>query len=531
MTTPRYFGVDFGTSWSKLAEAVYEGDGTMKPRALLLDENGSQDRFPSAVYVSEQGNWIVGEEALSQGSQRPQRLFVSFKPRLGGSERELDGKLIYTEDLARRVIGTLLDHHEVQDSQDPIIVICHPVGDEWRRLISKIVPDEFRHVHYLSEPEAVLYYAHHSKQVVFTEQIQTVLFIDFGGGTCDFLLLKVHAEKSSGVARPMIDFVGDARLDFAGQDIDRMIRDKFADTWRNDHPRWEHLWESLSAPEFDWRLMRYAREVKEKLAIEYGKGNRDKRFPVEISGLPKNTKLKTTMTAAELRELTFEEMIERFGTLLSHERPPAQGNSLWRKGVTPADVSMVILAGGSSKVPWLSEEILPELLPTLAIHKRIIHLRRPEMAVAFGAAMRAWDIDAKIDMIPRFLQEDLLLAISGGATISLAEYGTRVPLDTRGKGAHRYFRFPMTGDILTLQLLREGRTSMGTSRVVPYPPREVHFPGQIAKGTWMKIRTEIDRNGEVYIHLAPALALFAPRGADLAVEVLFDPLTLARELR
>lgn len=524
-TTPGpYIGIDFGTTQSAIAYARTNEDGS----SMSAISVPSTDRMPTAVYIDKNGEHFVGYEALKRGAKDPARLYTHFKRDLGKPARSLDGEVIQTDDLAGRVIQRLLEGPKAKGFSNFAPVICHPAGGDWERILTQIMHNLGVRAIPLSEPEAVLYWAHYetyrNKSYTLTEKPQVVLLIDFGGGTCDFLLMKVWTTQWRTITKPQWEFIDDDRLDFAGQDIDRIIRDMLADQWTRDHKNSRHLRDRLDQPGLDCQLMTEARSIKENLSLEYRNGKLTHNENIVIRGLPHNSVLRMGMTPADLRAMTSERIDQGFRHVLL-ERKEHPGPLLYRKGYRPENVALVLLAGGSNNLPWVKDLILPGIFPSLGRQKKIKILSEPEMAVAYGAALYAYDQDEKLPRLPRFLQENLRLEFADGTTTLLVSHGTAVPLNKDSQTAYHTFDFPKTGRSLLLKLVADSSHRSAESRPLYSEPKLVEFDEVITEGTKMALRTEIDRTGLVHLHIAPAVPAFSLRRHAFRT-VFFEPLKI-----
>jgi molecular chaperone DnaK len=496
-------GIDFGTSNSSVSMAAPEANGKEIPRTILLE---GKEISPTVVFIPQEGQPLIGEDALDYGRHFPDRLYMEFKRNLDTTHQYLytlnDGTSISANQLAGLVLQYLFDNAERNGGDSEQAVVCHPVGRAWQLIIEEIAKNLGKKVYTLSEPEAVLYYAH-TVANVFYEKPEIVLLIDFGGGTCDFLLMKVKTSIWNGYLRPIPEIIDEDRLDFGGKDIDQLLVDEFVNCWADKYPKNIHLLNKfVDDPKLVWDLKTQAKDVKELLSRNYSKGIQDSIF-IEMNNLPGNTKIKIELNPQKLHDLTTQLIRSSFFKLLIYEEKNSSHRPLLaRKGIKPDDISMIILAGGSSQLPWVKDEILPELFPSPAKRKEIILLNRPEMAVSYGAALFAYDLYTKDKpKLPRFLFEDLRIEIEGGDTHILAEKGTKLPMDKDSLKSFHIFRFPKTGR-LQIQLSAGEDNRAAKCRKLSYQPKDIEFEEMIPEGQLMQMRVHIDTKGEVRLYIS-----------------------------
>jgi molecular chaperone DnaK len=518
-------GIDFGTTSSAIATVVPDSDGRTVPRAVIWGDH--LPKIATAVYIREDGEYAIGDEALEAGANDPARLYTEFKRNLDLDHPYLrplpDGTPVSANVLARHVIEKLMHHPEEGISEITKVVLCHPVGDFWARIFTQILLDSNIDYELLSEPEAALYYAH-NKHHIFDERNETVLLIDFGGGTCDFILMKVQASLWRGLLRPKPEIIDEDRLDLGGKDLDQIVKEELIRRWEQSHPKIAHLSSRFDTSELSWHLTESAKQVKERLSKKHSEGKHNEALPIKILGLPGNSKLETEMTADTLRHLT-EDVIHRkfYGLLVEDDEKSGHRALLGRKDIKPDDVTMVILAGGSSRLPWIRENILPAIFPALAARKRIILLAKPEMSVAFGAALYAHDLNINRTRLPRFLQEDLSIELADGSVHQLLEHGTTLPVNRHSTKAFHVFRFPETGKILPIKLVAGRSHRASECRSLSFEPKQADFDETIEEGTRMKIQVAVSIKGEVQLYISPV----SPWAKGKKATLFFNPLHLS----
>lgn len=505
MTTTKIpIGIDFGTTYSTVAYVVTDSKGRLIPRSIPVEND--VEKIPTAVYYSDTGYPIVGNDALTLGSNTPERLYTEFKRNLDPDYPFLgtlsNGEDVSANDLAGYVLQVLLNSAAKADGNIQKPVICHPVGDRWAKLLVDVMRKLGTEPIPLSEPVAVLYYAH-AVENIFDEKSETVLLIDFGGGTCDFLLMKVKASMLRGIIRPFPEIIDEDRLDFGGKDIDQLIRAKFMEIWLKDNPKKKNLLNQFEGNALKWMLASAAKEKKEILSRNYqNRGIRDA-IPVRFNDLPGKTSLNIELSYDDLKNITKDEIFNRLKwLLLIEDTDKGHRPLLGRKGIKPDDVTTVILAGGSSQLPWLKDEILPQIFPSLAKKKRIILLRNSEMAVAYGAALFAHDtLSENKHKLPRYMMKDLRVELQNGEAYPLVERGSRLPLKIDSYKAFHAFKFPSTGKNLTINLVEGNEHRAAQCRPLSYKEKTIEFDEEIKENTLMQLRVNINIKGEIVLEL------------------------------
>lgn len=486
-------GIDLGMTKSAIAYVV-GGSGNAEPQAIPFEN--IYPKIASAVYFAPDGSQIIGDDALKIGGNDSNRLFTNFKLKLGFPPSYVgtqNGTPISANELAEQIIRKLLDNatgHQIITSQP---VICHPVGDRWADTILKLGSDLQLDAVPLAEPIAALYWAQR-QYGIFDDRNQIVLLIDFGGGTCDFLLLRVRGTIFRGHFLPQPELIDEDRLDFGGKNIDELVKAELIRRWRFQNPSKPEL----TADE-DLRLYFKAREVKEVLSKRCSEGRARHRERIHLP-MPGASVLDTEMTPDDLYSLTKDEIQQRFEwLLLNDDIVKSHQKLLGRTDINPKDITTVILAGGSSQLPWISNEVLRSIFPTLSRQKRILLLKQPDMSVAFGAALYAYDMNSSEPRVPRVLQEDLKIEIEGGKAHRLAKHGSKLPLEVLD-----FFPFPKTGTELTINLVKGQGHRAAECRPLSFEPRNLSFEKPIDEGRMMRMKVQVYIDRDVRIQVSRA---------------------------
>ena len=182
-------GVDLGTTYT--AAAVEDGG---RAEAVQLGDDAPQ--IPSAVFVREDGQLLVGEAALDRGQRQPDRMESQFKRRLGDDTAYVLGGQDFTaQELTAELLRTVVDDVCARQGAAPErIALTHPAN--WGAHRRGLLLEAARlagvgPVTTLTEPAAAA--VHFS----FTDRADigdVVAVYDLGGGTFDAAVLRKTAE-------------------------------------------------------------------------------------------------------------------------------------------------------------------------------------------------------------------------------------------------------------------------------------------------------------------------------------------------
>jgi molecular chaperone DnaK len=364
-------GIDLGTT-NSLVAIVEDG----RPRVLA---RGDERLVPSVVGLSDDGQIIIGREALNQYVLAPERTARSIKRKMGTDEavslgdrsylpEEISAFILrYLKQMAEEILGEKVER--------AVITVPAYFGDNQRHATQKageIAGLEV--VRIINEPTAAaLAYGAEKKSNQF------LMVYDLGGGTFDVSIIEQQDEILEVRA-------SHGNIHLGGDDFDQRLL--------------EHLLERLSSQhEFDFtgdrramaRLVRASEQAKIALSdAPYARVAEE--FLARYDGQIAN--LDTEVVREE-----FEEMIEDFlaSTLDCVER------AFKDSGVAPQQINRVLLVGGSTRIPRVWDLIrgCTGLEPSMEIN--------PDEAVALGAAVQAAIIDGEsidamlIDVTPHSL--------------------------------------------------------------------------------------------------------------------------------
>ncbi len=347
-------GIDLGTTYT--AAAVHR-DG----RSSIFPLGSRAAAIPSVVYLKEGGEVLTGEAAVRRAMTEPERVAREFKRRLGDTTPVIVGGTPYSaEALMARVLRAVLDQVESREGSPPSrVAISHPAnwGQYKLDLLHQAVrlsEVEEERVVLISEPEAAaLSYA--SQERIDPGEIIAVY--DLGGGTFDAAVLRRTDDGFEILGKPEgIERLGGIDFDAAVAAHVARSLDGALDGLDDDDPS------SVAAMS---RLRQDCVDAKEALSSDT-----DARIPVLLPALQTEVRI----TRAEFEALIRPSLVDSVG---------AMHRAVKSAGITWDDVSKVLLVGGSSRVPLISQMVSSELGRPVAVDAH------PKHAVALGAAFAA----------------------------------------------------------------------------------------------------------------------------------------------
>ncbi|MCC6438546.1 MAG: Hsp70 family protein, partial [Acidimicrobiales bacterium] len=347
-------GVDLGTTYTSAAVAAGG-----KARIVALGNRSAV--MPSVVYARPDGELLVGERADRRGMAEPQRVAREFKRRMGDPNAiDLGGTRLTADRLMAALLPSILETATEKEGGPPDrLALTHPAnwGQAKRTLLRESVNAlglDLPPLQLVTEPEAAaIYYAE-------TERIdvgEVVAVYDLGGGTFDAAVLRKTDTGFTLVGPPEgIDRLGGVDFDAAVfAHINRVLDGALDQVDANDPA----VASGLS------RLRADCVEAKEALSADT-----DVNIPVLLPGI--RTELR--MTRNEFESMIRPALGDTIGALK---------RALRAAHVVPSDVKVVLLVGGSSRIPLVAQTVGAEIGRPVAID---VH---PKHAVALGAALAA----------------------------------------------------------------------------------------------------------------------------------------------
>ena len=394
----RAVGIDLGTTNSAIA-VLEGGEPTIIPNA----EGGRTT--PSVVAFSKSGEILVGEIAKRQAVTNVDRTISSVKRHMGTDwSVTIDGKKYTAQEISARILAKLKADAEAylgEPVTNAVITVPAYFNDAERQAtkeagtIAGLTVDRI-----VNEPTAAALAYGLDKG----KEDELILVFDLGGGTFDVSLLEVGKDDDGFSTIQVRATNGDNRL--GGDDWDARIVDWLVKQVKNKNGV------DLSKDKIAMqRLKDAAEQAKKELSTATSTNINLQYLSMSESG---PIHLDEKLTRSHFEEMTAD--------LLERTKIPFH-NVIKDAGVKVSDIDHVVLVGGSTRMPAVTE-VVRELTgkePNKGVN--------PDEVVAIGAALQAGVIQGDrndvllIDVTPLSLG----IETKGGVMTKLIERNTAIP--------------------------------------------------------------------------------------------------------
>ena len=346
---PYRLGVDLGTTFTAAAVS----DGVAEPTVIGLGNRALQ--VPSVLFLKPDGEFLVGEVAERRGLTEPDRLAREFKRRIGDHVPIMVAGAPFspqalTSHLLRWVVGAASERMGGQPAE---VILTHPAnwGPFRLELLDQVaVMAGVGAVQRCTEPEAAA--AQYASQTRVAPGDRVAVY-DLGGGTFDACVLEKTDTGFRALGTPEgVEHLGG--VDFDAAVLGHVLGALGANAAALD-PEDPAVTTGLA------RLRRDCVEAKEALSTDV-----DTLVPVALPGLS---------TTVRVTRAEFELMIRP----ALAETLAAMGRALQSARVEASTLRGILLVGGSSRIPLVSELLTREFMVPTALDAH------PKHDVALGS--------------------------------------------------------------------------------------------------------------------------------------------------
>ncbi|MED3548929.1 molecular chaperone DnaK [Cytobacillus praedii] len=387
----KIIGIDLGTT-NSCVSVLEGGEAKVIP-------NPEGNRTTPSVVAFKNGERQVGEVAKRQSITNPNTI-MSVKRHMGTDYKvEVEGKEYSPQEVSAIILQYLKSYAEEylgEKVEKAVITVPAYFNDAERQATKdagKIAGLEVERI--INEPTAAALAYGMDK----TDEDQTILVYDLGGGTFDVSIL----ELGDGVFE-VKSTAGDNRL--GGDDFDQVIIDYLVEQFKKENGI------DLS---------------KDKMAVQRLKDAAEK-AKKDLSGVTTTQISLPFITAGEAGPLHLEVSLSRakFDELSSNLVERTMGptrQALSDAGLSASEIDRVILVGGSTRIPAVQEAI--KKATGKEPHKGV----NPDEVVAMGAAIQGGVITGDVKDVVLLDVTPLSLGIEtmGGVFTKLIDRNTTIP--------------------------------------------------------------------------------------------------------
>ena len=397
MTRP--VGIDLGTT-NSVVSVLEGGEPT-----VIANAEGSRTT-PSVVAFAKNGEVLVGEVAKRQAVTNPDRTIRSVKRHMGTNWAvDIDDKSYNAQEISARVLQKLKRDAEAylgETVTDAVITVPAYFNDAQRQSTKEAGEIAGLNVlRIINEPTAAALAYEMDK----SENEQTILVFDLGGGTFDVSLLEVSKDEDGFSTIEVKATNGDTHL--GGDDWDDAVVNWLVTQFKNGHGI------DLSK---DKMAMQRLKEAAEKAKIELSSSMETTlNLPYITAGAEGPLHLEEKLSRSQFEQMTAD--------LLNRTKEPFH-SVIRDAGIAVGDIDAVVLVGGSTRMPAVAA-LVKELAGGQEPNKGV----NPDEVVAVGASLQAGVLKGEVKDVLLLDVTPLSLGIEtkGGVMTRLIERNTTIP--------------------------------------------------------------------------------------------------------
>ena len=390
----KIIGIDLGTTNSCVA--VMEGG-----QPTVIENSEGMRTTPSIVAFTKDGQRLVGEPAKRQAVTNAENTISSIKRKMGTNDGPtINGKKYSPQQISAMILQKLksdAEAHLGEKVSEAVITVPAYFNDAQRQATKdagKIAGLDVKRI--INEPTAAaLAYG------LDNESEQKIMVYDLGGGTFDVSVIEI----GDGVIE-VLSTNGDTHL--GGDDFDNRVMQWMIDEFKAKEGV------DLSTDKMAMQRIKEAAEKAKKELSNATTTNINLPFITATADGPKHLDL--DLTRAKFDEIT-SDLVEKTAI-------PVQ-NALRDAGLTAADLSKVLLVGGSTRISAVQAKVkqLTGKEPSKSLN--------PDECVALGACIQggklAGDKGAGEVLLLDVTPLTLSIETMGGIATHLIERNTTIP--------------------------------------------------------------------------------------------------------
>lgn len=385
--------IDFGTSNTVLCRW---NAATQSSEILALDavaqRVSNQSVVPSLLYVkdAQQDSVLIGQPIRDQGLDRSERCFKNFKRGIGTSIQgfmpDLDGRTVSFEQVGDWFLTTVIEQLKQQEDSLDEVVLTVPVDsfETYRNWLGNLCQRwDIERIRMIDEPTAAaLGYG-------LTDN-ETVLVIDFGGGTLDLAVVQLGG-RSQGLG--YILKWGQKAMGNSGQKVStaKVLAKAGENLGGADIDQWvaQYLCDQHGMP-LSPLTLRLAEQLKIQLSTVLSAN--ESYFDDETFDSYDLTLEREQFEAILQNQGFFQRLGDRVDQVLQQSR---------RQGVDVEDINAVLLVGGTTQIPaiqtWVNTRFEQTRVccdrPFTAVSAGALQLQQVKLTdfLYHGYGVRFWD--------------------------------------------------------------------------------------------------------------------------------------------